>query len=86
MHEAALEEKMEATEPSFVHALRTVGRYLPLYVFFFPRKKKLFRSLLHELTEERLRHRPHRHSPRAVKRKMSSYNTTLEPNAAALHG
>jgi len=42
---------------------------------FFPRKKKLFRSLLRELAEERLRHRPHRHSPRAVKRKMSNYNT-----------
>ncbi len=36
MHEAALEEKIEATDLSFVHALRTVGRYLPLYVSFFP--------------------------------------------------
>jgi len=74
MHEAALEEGIEATDLSFIHALRTVGRYLPLYVLFFPRSKKLFRSLLHELAEERLRHRPHRHSPRAIKRKMSSYN------------
>ena len=76
MHEAALAEKIEATDLSFVHALRTVGRYLPLYVSFFPRKRKLFRSLLRELAEERLRHCPHRHSPRAVKRKMSNYDTT----------
>lgn len=36
MHEAALEQKIEATDLSFVHALRTVARYLPLYVSFFP--------------------------------------------------
>jgi hypothetical protein len=37
MHEAALEEQIETTDLSLVHALRTVGRYLPLYVSFFPR-------------------------------------------------
>jgi DDE family transposase len=36
MHEAALEEKIEATTLSFTHAVRTVARYLPLYVSFFP--------------------------------------------------
>jgi hypothetical protein len=36
MHEAALEEKIEATTLSFIHAVRTVARYLPLYVSFFP--------------------------------------------------
>jgi hypothetical protein len=36
MHEAALEQKIEATDLSFVHAVRTVARYLPLYVSFFP--------------------------------------------------
>jgi hypothetical protein len=36
MHQAALEQKIEATDLSFVHALRTVARYLPLYVSFFP--------------------------------------------------
>ena len=36
MHDAALEQKIEATDLSFVHALRTVARYLPLYVSFFP--------------------------------------------------
>src|SRR5713226_4768856 len=47
----------------------------PCTFLFFPRKKKLFRSLLREVAEERLRYRPHRHSPRAVKRKMSNYLT-----------
>jgi hypothetical protein len=36
MHEAALEEKIEAGDLSFTHAVRTIARYLPLYVSFFP--------------------------------------------------
>ena len=36
MHEAALEQKIEATDLSFIHAVRTIARYLPLYVSFFP--------------------------------------------------
>jgi hypothetical protein len=36
MHEAALEEKIEAADLSFTHAVRTIARYLPLYVSFFP--------------------------------------------------
>jgi hypothetical protein len=36
MHDAALQEKVEASDLSFVHAVRTVARYLPLYVSFFP--------------------------------------------------
>src|ERR1044071_185324 len=36
MHDAALQEKIDATDLSFTHALRTVARYLPLYVYFFP--------------------------------------------------
>jgi hypothetical protein len=46
MHEAALEEKIEATELSFVHALRTVGRYLPLYVSFFPSEEEALQITL----------------------------------------
>jgi len=36
MHDAALQEKIDATDLSFVHAVRTVARYLPLYVSFLP--------------------------------------------------
>lgn len=36
MHEAALEQKIDATDLSFIHAVRTLARYLPLYVSFFP--------------------------------------------------
>ena len=36
MHEAALEKKLEATDLSFVHAIRTIARYLALSVSFFP--------------------------------------------------
>ncbi len=36
MHEAALEERIEPGELSFLHALRVVERYLPLYVSFPP--------------------------------------------------
>jgi hypothetical protein len=36
MHEAALEQKIEATDLSFIHAVRTIARYLPLYVSFPP--------------------------------------------------
>lgn len=36
MHEAALERKIEATDLSFVHAIRTIGRYLAISVSFFP--------------------------------------------------
>lgn len=36
MHEAALEQKIESTDLSFIHAVRTIARYLPLYVSFFP--------------------------------------------------
>jgi len=42
MHEAALEEKIEPSDLSFVHAVRTIGRYLPLYVSFFPSKQETF--------------------------------------------
>jgi hypothetical protein len=47
----------------------------PLYVLFPHHRKKRFRLLLHELREERLRHRPH-HYPRAIQRKVSNYLTT----------
>lgn len=40
MHEAALEEKIDPTDLSFVHAVRTIARYLPLYVSFFPSQQK----------------------------------------------
>jgi hypothetical protein len=46
MHEAALEEEIEATDLSFVHALRTVGRYLPLYVSFFPSEEETLQITL----------------------------------------
>lgn len=46
MHEAALEERIEATDLSFVHALRTVGRYLPLYVSFFPSEEETLQITL----------------------------------------
>lgn len=36
MHQAALEQNIEATDLSFIHAVRTIARYLPLYVAFFP--------------------------------------------------
>ncbi len=36
MHEAALKERCEATDLSFVHSVRTIARYLPLYVAFPP--------------------------------------------------
>jgi hypothetical protein len=36
MHEAALQEKIDPTDLSFTHAVRTIARYLPLYVSFFP--------------------------------------------------
>jgi Insertion element 4 transposase N-terminal/Transposase DDE domain len=36
MHEGALEQKIEANDLSFTHAVRTIARYLPLYVSFFP--------------------------------------------------
>lgn len=36
MHEAALDEEIDPGELSFVHALRVVERYLPLYVPFPP--------------------------------------------------
>jgi hypothetical protein len=36
MHEAALEQSIDPTDLSFVHAVRTIARYLPLYVSFFP--------------------------------------------------
>lgn len=40
MHEAALEKKVEPTDLSFLHAVRTIARYLPLYVSFFPSKQE----------------------------------------------
>jgi hypothetical protein len=46
MHEAALEEQIVATELSFVHAVRTVGRYLPLYVSFFPSEQETLQIAL----------------------------------------
>jgi hypothetical protein len=46
MHEAALQERIEATDLSFVHALRTIGRYLPLYVSFFPSEEEALQITL----------------------------------------
>jgi sugar/nucleoside kinase (ribokinase family) len=46
MHEAAQEEQVEATDLSFVHALRTIGRYLPLYVSFFPSEEEALQITL----------------------------------------
>lgn len=40
MHEAALENEFEATDLSFVHAIRTTARYLALSVSFFPSAPK----------------------------------------------
>lgn len=40
MHEAALEQKCDATDLSFIHAVRTIARYLPLYVSFFPSEEE----------------------------------------------
>lgn len=36
MHQAALEAKVDPGDLSFTHAVRTIARYLPLYVSFFP--------------------------------------------------
>lgn len=40
IHEAALQENVDPADLSFVHAVRTVARYLPLYVSFFPSQQK----------------------------------------------
>jgi hypothetical protein len=40
MHESALQENVEPADLSFVHAVRTIARYLPLYVSFFPSQQK----------------------------------------------
>jgi hypothetical protein len=40
MHEAALQENIEPTDLSFLHALRTVARHLSLYVSFFPSEQE----------------------------------------------
>ncbi len=46
MHEAALEEKIEAADLSFIHAVRTIARYLPLYVSFSPSDEETFQVSL----------------------------------------
>jgi hypothetical protein len=40
IHEAALQENVDPGDLSFVHAVRTIARYLPLYVSFFPSQQK----------------------------------------------
>ena len=40
MHEAALEQNVGPADLSFIHAVRTIARYLPLYVSFFPSQQK----------------------------------------------
>ena len=40
MHESALQENVDPAQLSFVHAVRTIARYLPLYVSFFPSQQK----------------------------------------------
>lgn len=42
IHEAALQEDVDPADLSFVHAVRTIDRYLPLYVSFFPSQQKAF--------------------------------------------
>jgi hypothetical protein len=42
MHESALNENIDPADLSFVHAVRTIARYLPLYVSFFPSKQEAF--------------------------------------------
>lgn len=39
MLDAALAENVNPSDLSFLHAVRTIGRYLPLYVSFFPSKQ-----------------------------------------------
>ena len=46
MHEAALEKKIEAADLSFIHAVRTIARYLPLCVSFFPSDEETFQVTL----------------------------------------
>jgi hypothetical protein len=41
MHEAALEQNTDPADLSFVHAVRTIDRYLPLYVSFFPSRQEV---------------------------------------------
>jgi hypothetical protein len=40
MHESALNENINPADLSFVHAVRTIDRYLTLYVSFFPSHQK----------------------------------------------
>jgi hypothetical protein len=40
MHETAREQDIDPADLSFVHAVRTIARYLPLYVSFFPSQQK----------------------------------------------
>jgi hypothetical protein len=40
MHESALQEDIDPADLSFVHAVRTIAHYLPLYVSFFPSPQK----------------------------------------------
>jgi hypothetical protein len=40
IHQAALRENVDPSDLSFVHAVRTIARYLPLYVSFFPSQQK----------------------------------------------
>jgi hypothetical protein len=40
MHQAALEQNIDPADLSFVHAVRTIDRYLPMYVSFFPSQQE----------------------------------------------
>lgn len=40
MQESSLQENIDPADLSFVHAVRTLARYLPLYVSFFPSQQK----------------------------------------------
>lgn len=79
MHDAAISEGIAADELSFVHTLRVVHRKLPWFVSFPPRERSyVFELMRAETLEERVRHRPGRHYPRGVKRKMSNWRVVTK--------
>jgi hypothetical protein len=71
---AAHEQGFDPEELSFVNALHVIIRRLPEMVSFSPRqRRRCLKHIRREIAEARVRVRPHRHYPRGVKHKASSY-------------
>ena len=79
MHEAALQAEIDPDRLSFAHAVRVIQDAIPDFQMVAPEQQPaLYRRVLRDIGQLRVRERAARVNPRVVKRKMSKFRVKRE--------